>query len=68
MIRWFQGDSQDPERALQCWQILISKASNRQTVRFSALAEMMGFNDPLSVLPALEIWPETPILPKPSFS
>jgi hypothetical protein len=30
-------------RALQIWQILISKAHNRQTVTYGILAEMLGF-------------------------
>ena len=30
-------------RPLQMWQILISYASNRQTVRYGSLAEMMGY-------------------------
>lgn len=30
-------------RALQIWQILISKAYNRQTVTYEVLAEMLGY-------------------------
>lgn len=30
-------------RALQIWQILISKAHNRQTVTYGILADMLGF-------------------------
>jgi len=32
-------------RALQAWQYLIAKASNRQLVRYTELAEMMGYTD-----------------------
>jgi hypothetical protein len=37
-------------RALQAWQFLISKASNRQLVRYGDLATVMGYADnrPLS--------------------
>jgi putative restriction endonuclease len=32
-------------RALQAWQFLISKATNRQLVRYGDLAAMMGYED-----------------------
>jgi len=37
-------------RALQAWQYLISKARNRQLVRYGELADLMGYTDnrPLS--------------------
>ncbi|MCQ9206862.1 MAG: hypothetical protein NG740_03160 [Omnitrophica bacterium] len=37
-------------RALQTWQFLVGKASNRQTVRYGDLAKLMGYRDnrPLS--------------------
>lgn len=34
-----------PERALQLWQILISKADNRQTMTYISLAKMAGYSD-----------------------
>jgi putative restriction endonuclease len=42
LVNLFQDDPNHANRALQIWQILISKASNRQTVRFVELAEMVG--------------------------
>jgi len=31
-----------PTRALQAWQFLVGKASNRQTVRYGDLAKLLG--------------------------
>lgn len=37
----FNPSSSHPERAVQCWQILIGKAMNRQTVTYEGLGELM---------------------------
>lgn len=39
-------------RALQAWQYLIGKASNRQTVKYDELKQLMGYSDnrPLGVI------------------
>jgi hypothetical protein len=34
-------------KAVQTWLILISKAVNRQTIRYSELAEKLGYENPL---------------------
>ena len=43
------SDHKSAVRALQAWQFLIAKASNRQTIRYEHLSTMMGytFNPPL---------------------
>ena len=43
MIRRFKDNSTQPTRALQIWLILISKASNRQTLTYKMLAQLLGF-------------------------
>src|SRR6266550_3260335 len=40
-MRTFNPNSTHPARALQAWQILISKAMNRQTVTYGDLAYQM---------------------------
>lgn len=40
-MRLFNPSSPHPARALQCWQILIGKAMNRQTVNYKGLSETM---------------------------
>ena len=42
MAKEFQ-DSHPQYRPLQAWQILISKASNRETIAYGNLASMMGY-------------------------
>jgi len=43
MVREFKDDHRRAARALQIWQILICKASQRQTVTYGELARMLGF-------------------------
>lgn len=43
MIKKFNENSTQPTRALQIWLILISKASNRQTLTYKMLAQLLGF-------------------------
>jgi hypothetical protein len=45
MVRKFSDNSNNPERAVQIWQILISKAHNRQTITYIDLAKMIGYRD-----------------------
>lgn len=40
-MRKFNPTSSHPARAVQCWQVLVSKAMNRQTVTYEGLAELM---------------------------
>lgn len=44
-MRKFSENSSAPQRALQAWQILISKAANRQTITYIELAKLMGYTD-----------------------
>ena len=44
MVIKFTGFQPNHNRALQIWLILISKAANRQTIRFGELAEMVGYD------------------------
>jgi hypothetical protein len=37
----FSPSSRHPARALQVWQILVSKAMNRQTITYQALSKMV---------------------------
>ena len=39
----FKNNPTNPKYALQIWLILISKASNRQTITYGDLAKLMGF-------------------------
>lgn len=57
MVRLFKDVAEQAEigrksavRAVQAWQYLIAKASNRQLVRYGELAEVMDYSDsrPLS--------------------
>ena len=59
MIQWFTDVAEQAEtgrksavRAVQAWQYLIAKASNKQLVRYGELAELMGYsnNRPLSYI------------------
>ena len=43
MPKLFSDNPSFPTRALQIWQILISKAANRQTMTYGQLADMLGF-------------------------
>jgi hypothetical protein len=45
MIKKFSENSNNPERALQVWQILIGKAYNRQTITYIDLAKIIGYTD-----------------------
>lgn len=45
MARKFADYSNNPNRALQVYQILIGKAHNRQTVTYGVLASMIGYSD-----------------------
>ena len=40
-MRRFNPSSSHPARAVQCWQILLGSAMNRQTVTYAGLAELM---------------------------
>lgn len=42
MYKCFENGSPRPIRALQIWQILICKASSKQTMTFGQLAQMLG--------------------------
>ncbi len=43
MVKFFKSNPTHPTRALQIWQILIAKASNRQTLTYGMLAQLLGF-------------------------
>lgn len=43
MVKLFNDNSTHTTRALQIWQILIAKASNRQTLTYGMLAQLLGF-------------------------
>jgi alkylated DNA nucleotide flippase Atl1 len=43
MVRLFSESPTHPKRAQQIWQILVSKAANRQTVTYGQLAKILGF-------------------------
>jgi hypothetical protein len=43
MMRFFDDNPTHGTRALQIWQILICKASNRQTITYGGLAKTLGF-------------------------
>lgn len=40
-MRTFNPSSSHSARAVQCWQILVGKAMNRQTVTYEGLGELM---------------------------
>ncbi len=42
MVKSFGDDPTNPNRALQIWLILISAASNRQTLTYEMLAQALG--------------------------
>jgi len=43
MIKKFDDNPVNASRAVQIWQILISKAHNRQTITYGILADLLGF-------------------------
>ena len=43
MIKKFDDNPLNASRAVQIWQILISKAHNRQTITYGILADLLGF-------------------------
>jgi putative restriction endonuclease len=43
-IEFFSNAPRLPVRAMQIWQILVSKSHNRQTMTYSNLAELLGYN------------------------
>ncbi len=43
MVKLFNDNPTHATRALQIWQILIAKASNRQTLTYGMLAQLLGF-------------------------
>ncbi|MGE8354210.1 MAG: hypothetical protein ACN6P5_27130 [Pseudomonas protegens] len=43
-IELFSNAPRLPVRAMQIWQILVSKSHNRQTMTYSNLAELLGYN------------------------
>lgn len=43
MVQHFDDNPTNPKRALQIWQILVSKAHNHQTITYGELAELLGF-------------------------
>jgi hypothetical protein len=49
-MRNFNPTSKHPERAVQAWQILVSKAMNRQTVTYLDLSVLMYEKDAPGVL------------------
>jgi hypothetical protein len=49
-MRNFNPSSQNPARAIQAWQILISKARNRQTVTYLDLSQLMYKKNAAGVL------------------
>ncbi|MDP9437566.1 MAG: hypothetical protein M3P49_02290 [Actinomycetota bacterium] len=42
-MRFFDDNPTNASRALQIWQILVAKASNRQTLTYGMLAGMLGY-------------------------
>lgn len=49
MPKLFSEERTNPSRALQLWQILISKAHNRQLVTYEQLAGMIGYSVPIGL-------------------
>lgn len=43
MVRFFDDDPTNASQALQIWQILIAAASDRRTLTYGILADMLGF-------------------------
>jgi alkylated DNA nucleotide flippase Atl1 len=43
MVRYFDDAPSQSTRASQVWQILVSKAMNRQTLTYGQLASLLGF-------------------------
>ncbi|NBF11466.1 hypothetical protein [Pseudomonas sp. Fl4BN1] len=43
-IEFFSNAPRLPVRAMQIWQILVSKSHNRQIMTYSNLAELLGYN------------------------
>src|SRR5947209_865880 len=44
MTRLFDDSRSHPSRALQAWQILIGAAFNRQSLTYTMLSEIVGFD------------------------
>jgi hypothetical protein len=55
MPRRFDDLRTQPARALQIWQILISKAHNRQTMTYGQLADLMNFEGAGVFAPILDV-------------
>lgn len=56
-VKSFKNISTRPNRALQAWIILISRARNRQTLTYSMLDDLMSFGNPRALGPILDyIW------------
>lgn len=53
MYKTFNDNPTHPKRALQIWQILISKAANRQTLTYGMLANLLGFQGAGTLAPIL---------------
>jgi hypothetical protein len=49
-VRKFNPTSKHPDRALQSWQILIAAATNRQTLTYKGLSQIMYRKDAAGVL------------------
>ncbi len=43
MVKFFHDNPTNATRAVQIWQILVAKASNRQTLTYGELAELLEF-------------------------
>lgn len=53
MYKTFNDNPTHPKRALQIWQILISKAANRQTLTYKMLSQLLGFKGAGTLAPIL---------------
>lgn len=57
MVNYFRDNSTRPTRAYQAWLILISKASNRQTLTYTMLDDLMNFGSRVGLGKILDyIW------------
>lgn len=54
MVTRFGDISNRPTRALQAWLILIARATNRQTLTYTILDELMHFGNPRALGPILD--------------
>jgi alkylated DNA nucleotide flippase Atl1 len=52
-MKLFNDNPSHSTRALQIWQILIAKASNRQTLTYGQLAKILGFQGAGTLAPIL---------------